>query len=61
MIGNVISANLLTVAFLWGIWSINKAEKITGSPVNASWWAYAAAIVPLVIVGLTGYLGIIAE
>lgn len=61
LLGFVIAANLLTLAFVWGIWTLNRAEKITGDPNNATWWAYAAAIVPLLILGFSGYLGIIAE
>lgn len=58
LIGHIIAANMLTLACFWGAWTIHRAESQTGNAKNAPWLAFAAVIVPPVIVAASGYLGI---
>ena len=58
IVGYVIGANLLTLACLWGVWTIHQAEKRTGDGAKAPGWAFIAAIAPLLVVAMSGYLGL---
>lgn len=61
ILGLSVAANLILAGFVWGAWHINKAERETDDPFNTTAWAWVAVIGPFLLIGLGGYLGIIAE
>ncbi len=61
ILGPVLIANLLTVCAIWGGLQIDRAEKSTGDPFKAGGWAWAAILIPLALIAVSAYLGIMAE
>lgn len=56
MIGAVVTANLLTLWFVYSAWKVTKIERLGFKPKDAPWHVLLGMIVPLAIAGFTAYM-----